>query len=136
MKIRSAKPEVKSLFFINLTGTLFARYLVPFCSVIDSRSSAASYWVVKRRSSRFMGSIASRGFYKIWHIFLSIKLEIIVRSSEVLTVFFLRLINTTLGLLDGAVLPFPCSYRRLLGCSFRKSIRSLAVAVYFVHEIH
>jgi len=35
MKIRSAKPEGKSLFFINLIGTLFARYLVPFYSAID-----------------------------------------------------------------------------------------------------
>lgn len=36
MKIRSAKPEVKSLFFFNLTGTLFARYLVHFYSAIDT----------------------------------------------------------------------------------------------------
>ena len=36
MKIISAKPEVKSLFFINLTGTLLARYPVPFYSVIDT----------------------------------------------------------------------------------------------------
>jgi len=35
-KIRSAKPEAKSLFFINLTGTLLVRHLVHFHSAIDN----------------------------------------------------------------------------------------------------
>ncbi len=40
-ELSSAKPEVQFLFFINLTGTLLARYLVHFYSGIDSVYLAA-----------------------------------------------------------------------------------------------
>ena len=46
-KIRSAKPEAKSLFFINLTGTLLVCHLVHFHSAIDN--CRRTRWIVLPR---------------------------------------------------------------------------------------